>query len=1305
MKKALRLSLPVIVILAMIFSLAPVHSVQALPVVTHLTISQVYGGGGNSGATYKNDFIELYNPGSSAVDLTGWTVQYASATGSSWQKTSLSGTIQPGKYYLIQEAAGSGGTKFLPTPDAIGTIAMSATAGKVALVNNSTTLTGTCPTGLVDFVGFGNTAGNTANCSETAPVATLSNTTAALRKGNGATDTDNNFSDFTTGAPTPRNSSYPFMAFGNATPNVVQPAVTSLLTVGVTSYTVPSSTGITVTCNLTPIGGIVSQSFYDDATHGDAVAGDNIFSFQTTDTVAGTQTVTCSAADLQGHSTTASFSLTLLSVVPIGQVNGAVANSDNGITHVSPYSGQIMTIQGVIYEKTLQATSSASTSKGFFIQNTSATADTDPLTSDGLFVYLNTSSTMTGPSGSYTPTVGDEVVIYGTITEYYNMTEMTNPTLLKPVVRSGVDINAEVSPVVANPPADLAEANRYWERMQGMRVQVPANSIVLGGRNVFNPADAEIWVASQNSTIALRADPFQRRSFRDANPLDDNYNPTLWDGNGYRILMGSLGIKYAANNAQTLINPARTFSTVTDAPSGGLNYTFSKYRIEISAQPTIVAGVDPSTNNPVPVLDRGVFYTVADYNLENLYDYRDNPFSGCDFAGNSGCPMVAPFLAAVSSPFDYVPASDAVYQARVTDIANQVITDLHNPDILMVQEVENQDICTVSASSLICGSTDNADGKPDVLQELALKIVSLGGPAYDAVFDRNSSDLRGIAPAFMYRTDRVELLPAAGDPVLGSAPAVVYSGAGVPANADVSNPKTLNAVLPVGVTPCETSWVFPRAVDVGLFRIYQTSLGVGLYKDVYVLNNHFKSGPDTCIGHRTEQAIYNAALVAFIQANVPDARIVVGGDLNVYPRPDDISYGASDQLGSLYSSSIGLTNLWEIGQATAPASAYSYVYLGMAQTLDQMFVNAPLLTDLRYFNIAHINSDFPADNPGDGARGTSDHDPNVAAFLNNAIPTVANPGLFTGGTAINNNDILQMVITNLSVKFNQDVNDPAGDTLPNDVTNPVNFLLVDSLGDGFQTTSCATGVGAGDVKIPTGPVTYDQGTFTATFVVKNGVYLHNSTYRLLVCGSTSIEDLYQVKLAGDGVHPGTDFIVDFSVSQQSGQLPGTGFPMGKVTLLPKQPADMAYTQSGLILSIPELNLSIPIVGVPQSNGGWDISWLGSSAGWLAGSAYPTWEGNTVLTAHVWDALNNPGPFYQLKTLRYGDRFQILANGTTYVYEVRANKLVSPTAISKVFTHETADWVTLLTCEGFNSKNDTYAYRRMVRAVLVKVIAP
>src|SRR5438132_7516117 len=72
-------------------------------VSTSVVISQVYGGGGNSGATYKNDFIEVFNCGASPVSLNGWAVQYASSAGTSWTVTALTNvTLQPGQYYLLQ---------------------------------------------------------------------------------------------------------------------------------------------------------------------------------------------------------------------------------------------------------------------------------------------------------------------------------------------------------------------------------------------------------------------------------------------------------------------------------------------------------------------------------------------------------------------------------------------------------------------------------------------------------------------------------------------------------------------------------------------------------------------------------------------------------------------------------------------------------------------------------------------------------------------------------------------------------------------------------------------------------------------------------------------------------------------------------------------------------------------------------------------------------------------------------------------------------------------------------------------------
>lgn len=172
-----------------------------------VVISQIYGGGGNSGATYKNDFIELHNTGPADVHIGGWSVQYASSGGSSWSnKTNLTGTIPAGGYFLVQEAAGAGGTVDLPTPDLTGGIAMSGTSGKVALVSSTTALTGTCPSDgtIIDLVGYGSSA----SCFEgSAPTTTLTNTTAALRKVDGNQDTDDNGDDFTKDVPAPRNSS------------------------------------------------------------------------------------------------------------------------------------------------------------------------------------------------------------------------------------------------------------------------------------------------------------------------------------------------------------------------------------------------------------------------------------------------------------------------------------------------------------------------------------------------------------------------------------------------------------------------------------------------------------------------------------------------------------------------------------------------------------------------------------------------------------------------------------------------------------------------------------------------------------------------------------------------------------------------------------------------------------------------------------------------------------------------------------------------------------------------------------------
>ncbi|MEI9999294.1 MAG: DNRLRE domain-containing protein [Verrucomicrobiota bacterium] len=207
--------------LALFCSGAAFPAGNALAASTTVMISQVYGGGGNSGATYKNDFIELHNISSTAVNVSTWSVQYAAATGNSWQVTTLSGSIAPGGYYLVQESAGTGGTTSLPAPDASGSIAMSSTAGKVAVVSSTTALNVADPTTAVDLVGYG-----TANGFEGSGAApTLTNTTSDSRKDNGSTDTDNNVQDFTAGTVTPRNSATaPYFPSVTATQVIVETA-------------------------------------------------------------------------------------------------------------------------------------------------------------------------------------------------------------------------------------------------------------------------------------------------------------------------------------------------------------------------------------------------------------------------------------------------------------------------------------------------------------------------------------------------------------------------------------------------------------------------------------------------------------------------------------------------------------------------------------------------------------------------------------------------------------------------------------------------------------------------------------------------------------------------------------------------------------------------------------------------------------------------------------------------------------------------------------------------------------------------
>jgi hypothetical protein len=192
-----------------------------------VVISQVYGGGSSAGALFDADYVELFNAGAAPVDVTGWTVGYASATGSVGSFTPLVGTIQPGGYYLVREAASATGGAPLPAPDAVGTTTMSATAGSVALARPGNVVE--------DLVGYGATL-----TAEGQPTPALSVTTAAVRNGGGCADTDSNLADFTVAPPAPRNSASAPAPCQAPPP---EPTTTTSTTVAPTTTTTAPPTG------------------------------------------------------------------------------------------------------------------------------------------------------------------------------------------------------------------------------------------------------------------------------------------------------------------------------------------------------------------------------------------------------------------------------------------------------------------------------------------------------------------------------------------------------------------------------------------------------------------------------------------------------------------------------------------------------------------------------------------------------------------------------------------------------------------------------------------------------------------------------------------------------------------------------------------------------------------------------------------------------------------------------------------------------------------------------------------------------
>jgi len=274
-----------------------------------VVISQVNGNGGLGTAVdpFDRDFVELFNRGTTTVDMTGWSIQIFADNGNvttpanpTWDVIPISGVIRPGQYFLIAPSFQRGSlgsnvtTSPLPAPDAMGPVYDGAIlvsgANAVALMSNTTPIAaGNCPSGpnLVDLfrVGLSNSLCFEGSGPGGPPSSGTSTQGSAFRNDGGCDDTNDSAADITTQQlPEPRNSDTNVFVTTLASPNVLETGTGGLVTLTAVSGSSPCNPlggALTAaTANLSAFGLSASEALFDDGAHGDGGNGDGTFGIQ-----------------------------------------------------------------------------------------------------------------------------------------------------------------------------------------------------------------------------------------------------------------------------------------------------------------------------------------------------------------------------------------------------------------------------------------------------------------------------------------------------------------------------------------------------------------------------------------------------------------------------------------------------------------------------------------------------------------------------------------------------------------------------------------------------------------------------------------------------------------------------------------------------------------------------------------------------------------------------------------------------------------------------------------------------------------
>lgn len=894
----------VVIVLAACTQAPPVQPqarLTAQAVSDGVVISQVYGGGGNSGAPYTHDFVELFNRGTTPVALNGWSIQYASATGtgnfgaSSTQLTELPNvTLQPGQYYLVQQAGGTAGVA-LPAPDLTDPtpIAMAAGAGKVALVSSTASLGcngGSAPCSaaqlaqIVDLVGYGNA--NFFEGSSATP--TLSNTTAALRKGNGCTETDNNANDFEAAAPNPRNTASARNFCGETAPSVVSTVPASGGTINPDSnLTLTFSEPVNVsgnwfglTCSTSGTRTVADTVVTANATSTQFVINPNT-DFVSTESC----TLTVFAAQVSDVDTldppdnmAADFLLSFSPVAvcdlphtPIYQIQGsglAAAITGNVATKgvvVGDYEGPSPTL------------------RGFYIQD--ASGDGNVNTSDGIFVFNGNNDSVS---------LGDVVRVVGTAGEFQDQTQVSATSITK--CGTGT-----VTPVdVTLPFASATEAERY----EGMLVRLPQTLYVTEhfqlGRfgQVVLSSGGRLRQPTHVTTPGAAANALQAQNNLNRIILDD----ALQNQNPDPILFGRGGQPLSASNTlrggdtATGIVGVMTYTWAGNAASG------NAYRVRPIGALNGAVNFVAANPRPTSVPAVGGTLTVVGFNLLNLFNTFDGLPDTVDNCTNG----------VGGTPTDCRGADTLAEFNRQWPKTVAAILAM-NPDVLGLNELENDGYGPDSAIAFLVGKLNEATA-----------------PGTYAFIDADAATGQVNALG----TDAIKV-------------GLIYKPA---------------RVTPVGQTAVLNTTAFVNGGDsdprnrASLAQAFQQNANAA----IFIVNvNHLKSkgspcdlpdqgdGQGNCNAVRTNAAQQLAAWLATNPTGIADPDILLIGDYNAYAQEDPITALKNT----------GYTNLLE---TRLGPDAYSYVFDGQWGYLDHALASASLSAQVSGVAEYHINADEPS---------------------------------------------------------------------------------------------------------------------------------------------------------------------------------------------------------------------------------------------------------------------------------------------------------------------------------------------------------